>query len=676
MRPLLGRTAQALARRGTGLERVASLTLERDRDADPPGATLALALGERTAYRMGATVADDFLGGELASRFAPWTDPAGFGALVLEAPGRIVPAAVGVDVERFLTAAPELHRDQWAQVTLVELASEDSGGLASGGVGLRLSPPEGGTGRGYLVLAVVEAGGAPRTVIARYRSGALEATLLDEAHPWAAGDVLRASVDWARLRVYRNDVLVATVLDELPLLVKGRAGLEAVTLLGTDAAVLTDFVAGPLREETVGLLTDAGDVSQSLGILEPTSTPARFSVGLVNLAPVGGAARFSDLVRHGRNRGANTYDLLRSPITVRAGLSRTPTPIVTGTGRVRTAAGLTVDRLRLECEGPDAFLEPRIEPGSVVYISSSAPTTAPELPEDPCADPDPPDVVPGDPPAEPDPDPAPPIEDEDPEPPGEGLLGLWLIFMDYSLDFGGGPMGEDVYTGTTIVYQLPDEITSAFPLYTASQLNDATDHDHLQLEVQQIVGAGSESFPERLVWVLVYRGPDIGGTDLKKLATPYAQQVETSCLPGTPGIRVRQVAMLSTYGLPERGITVKLGNYSGEGITSREDLQALRPQNPSELSDPFPERIDTAEEWGLQATQTEETNIAEDVAIPTNAFVGPQILRLELISPWVGSDVNRVVGAIIRTQLLPGGSSIATPCDPHGGSVIGFVSLE
>lgn len=411
MRPLLGTTGRAVRRRWSRLDRFLTLSLPRDPYAETPGTAIDVALGERTQLRAAATIVDEFLRTSFGDYYET---PVGFDGLTLSASG-IVTTATGA-APHLETYAAVLPREQWAEVRILSLASD--GARAAVGVGLRWSPPSG-SGRGYLILAEqLDTDGTHVITVTRYRAGAPEEIDAFD-HPWRVGDVLRAEADYRRVRVYRNGTLIRTTVDADPLLVGGRAAIVALRETAGEAASLTDFLAGPLRHEYVGLIADLGPVTQSLGLLEPTAQPAAWDAGLVNLGPVGGADRLASLLRHGLNNGAGTVDWPRARARVWTELQRGSAPLAVADGLIESLGGMTEDRVRIACRGRDAFLTPAITPGLVTYLPGDDPliTTAP-VPVDPCGADAEPVVVPGDPPDEP------PVElpgDTPGDPPGTAL---------------------------------------------------------------------------------------------------------------------------------------------------------------------------------------------------------------------------------------------------------------
>lgn len=349
-------------------------------------------------------------------------------------------------------------------------------------------------------------------------------------------------------------------------------------------------------------------------------------------------------------------DVPRGDVQLLTAVAGGSAPLPVAFGRIDAVEGLTETLCRLSCQGRDAFLEPLIVPGVVTYLPGDDPllTTAP-VPEDPCGADAEPTVTPGIAPAEPDPLPEPPPGPEPSEPtdpvPVDGedtLLGAWLVFMDYTLTEGAGPSGETVYVGSTTATQFP------LPF---SGLTDPRDN----WPIQRIhrVGIGSEAFPETFTEFFIYRGPDITGTDLIE-----CQQ------PGCVGkvLCVSSYVPFTAQTLPESGLTVKLAHYTGAGIASQADLEALRPQNPLEATDPFPARVETLHTESLNLTEIPPSTgrVGDEVIVSGGSIglsldAGPQILRLELESGWssgIGADNIRF--ARLTTGLGPAnpGSSL------------------
>jgi hypothetical protein len=402
VRTILGTTPRILAQRGIRLDRLAVLTLRQDAYAEEPGPTVTLSLGERTHYRAAATVLDAFEreNGALGDGYEAWT-PAGFGALTI-ASETVTAAAVASAGGLAVYTAETLSVDQWAEATLAALRAT-GGTLARVGVGVRHDAT---TGTGYLAFAERTAGGAMTTRLSRYN--AASATILATATtPWDPGEVLRLEAEWATLRVYRQGVLILEHVDTAPLLVTGSPALHVTRAHANDLAALDAFVAGPLRLEYVGAVADLGDVTASLGYLEPTASPATWTMTVVNVAPMGGAARLSELIRHGTNDGPNTYEIHRAPARVVHTIRGGSASFQIAEGRVDHPEALTESTVRLACAGHDAFLTPNIQTAVVTPIPGPNPVlVAAPVPEDPCGADAPPTVVPGSPPTEPPPVPA------------------------------------------------------------------------------------------------------------------------------------------------------------------------------------------------------------------------------------------------------------------------------
>jgi hypothetical protein len=344
------------------------LTLRRDGASATPGPSLPLWLGERTQYRAASSIRDPFdrPDGALGMGYTPWI-PADAGGLVL-AGSHVVPGLV--DAEPHLAVYDAvLPREQWGEITLRALT-----GAGTVGLGLRW-----GTQSGYLV------GARPGSTALRRLNAGASTTLLDLETPWQVGDILRLTVDWDRLRIFRNGTCIGECVDPAPLLVTGQAALYATRPSVNDAAALDDFAAGPLRQEYLGLLADVGDVSASLGFVEPTARPAAWTMSVINLAPVGRPGRFSIAWRHGENDGLDTYDLHRAPVTLAIAISGGSVPFALAEGRVDHPEAVTERLVRLACVGRDAFLTPDIRGGRVAYLAGSDPiTTSAPIPEDPC----------------------------------------------------------------------------------------------------------------------------------------------------------------------------------------------------------------------------------------------------------------------------------------------------
>jgi hypothetical protein len=371
MRPLIGRTPVVLARRWLRLERLATLTLRRDAYADTPGPTVGLALGERTHYRAAAWLLDTFERAALGDAY----DVDG---LVL-VNGRVEPEIVGGGIGSALHTRT-LPRDAWAAVVIGALAGD-----ASVGVLIRtVDEPA----AGYRIRATPTA-----TLIDRLDAGGWT-TLTSIPTPWRPGETLRVVFEWDRCRVYRDAICVADVHDAGPHLA-GRAGF--VARRGDDAAdaAITSFLAGDARQEYLGAGLDLGDVQRVIG------QPASFDLTLSNLAPMGGKDRFAALLRHGRNDGPGTYDLDRGDVRVLTVVDGAPAPLTSGVGLIESPAEVTEDRVKLIVRGRDAFLTPKIEPGTVAYLPGPPPGGLLPLPSDPCAASAPPGIIVGPVPPEP-----------------------------------------------------------------------------------------------------------------------------------------------------------------------------------------------------------------------------------------------------------------------------------
>jgi hypothetical protein len=654
VRPLLGTTPRALARRGLELARRAILRLTRDAFADAPGSGLDLFLAERTQYVAACIVLDEFLraDGDLGVGYLAVV---GFDALALVDQAATA-AAVG---EAGLMAYDSLHaRDQWAEGTLVDLAG--AADRAQLGVAVRLTLG----GSGYVATAEITPSSSVTRLI-RYTIGT--PTVLDEVDtPWVPGDVLRLEAEWDQLRVYRRGVLIVSVTDSSPQLGTGRPGIQAVTADSGDVARLTAFAAGPLRQEYPGLLADVGDVTASLGLVEPTASPQSWAMTVVNCAPVGGASRFAALLRHGLNAGAGTYDLHRARVRVVHAVRGGSIPLAIADGRVSHPEAMTETTVRLVCLGRDAFLTPRVRPVTVTYLPGPDPVLTPApVPDDPCGADEPPTVVPGGPAEEPTTPPSPtPAEDakvaEGPDaPPGGGgdgvappLLGTYTVLLGgengawYTLTKIGG---QDVYVGSTLVYGPHDGETEVGDggLGAPGPLTPERD-EMFRLEVNKVKGAESEAFPFLVREIWMYRGPNVPGTDLVK------ECFLANCAPAY-SLYAFGNFVYGPGGTTAAGITLKLARYDASGIHTVADLEALRPRNPGETDDPLPTRIETVEEWAVTLLTVNSSIIRGRTLVPTaatNQFSGPQLLRLELVDGWsTGQPANTNAFAALQSQL-------------------------
>ena len=499
MRALLGTTPTALARRGCALDRLAGLTLRRDAYAAEPVAELPLWLGERTQYRAAAVVLDTFerANGPLGRGYAPWI--AGAPTLILQNQAA-VPAAVGGAAPVMLYETV-LARDQWSEATVQALS-----GTAMVGVGVRFVADT-----GYLVVASIG-----HVQLTRVSVGTAT-TLLNVVTTWQPGDRLRLTAEWNRLRIYRNGVCLGDLIDASPLLTAGQMAITASRSVATDAAGVTNLVAGALRQEYVGLLADLGDVSTSLGLLEPTARPASWSMSVINRAPIGGAPRFSELWRHGDNTGEHTYELPRAPVRVLHAVHGGSASFMLADGRVDHAEDLTETALRLVCLGRDAFLMPKIEPGPVQYLPGPDPiSTAAPVPEDPCGTDAPPTINAGSVPAEPAGETGPVAEGPEAGAPDELLTSVsTTLWMSWDR-VGQLPSGEQVYTagsidvmGIAIGPPLPVPIPAP-PL--AGPFDVQTDH---HLEYGTVPPHMLQAYDQRRAWYVIKRTLPLVGTRLR-----------------------------------------------------------------------------------------------------------------------------------------------------------------
>jgi hypothetical protein len=617
MRRLFGSTPTVLARRWAELERLAMVTLYRDQFAEEPGPSVSLALGERTTYRPGAWLLDTFERADLGESYAP---PSGSGALVLVGTG--VEAAGGGSGAAL--HARELPRDQWAAVEIAALEV---------GVILR------GDADGYRVTASASA-----TTVARGGT-----TLGSTPTVWLPGEVLRAEVCWHRVRVYRNAILLLDVEDPGEVGAGRQAGI-----LASGAGRISAWAGGELRQEYLGAVLDMGDVRTVLG------EPVQFDLTISNLAPMGGADRFAALLRHGLNVGG-TYDLARGTARVYSALHGAEVPLLVGSGLIEGPVDLAEDRARIAVRGRDGFLTPHLDPGPVTYLAGPPPDTAP-LPVDPCAPSPSPTVVPGAPPLEPDADDTPGGADSGvgPEAPdgdgggdetddgGGALPGAYFIEWSYTVAAGGGAHGEDVYVGTTTVTKV-----QATPPETRP-----TPNDWVYTKLRKVC-AGSHTFPKERYELFYYRGPDIRG--LRLTHNPYD---------GAQALKLYARAMHQS----ELGMDVRLAYYQGTRIKTVADLEALRPQNPGEGTDPFPPRVMTLATWRANygpetwrcepTTGSYETGICphglasafyDEYVTPATEYTGPlspvtlsvdkgpQILRIEIDGAPGGTNADLIV---------------------------------
>lgn len=639
-----------LARRWACTDRLVQVSLRRDHFSEVPGEGLSLWMGERTSYRNAAWVADSF--DVLNDRYSQWLT---FNALVLGANG-LEPNVIGVDCA-FKHDAALNDRAQWAEIEIGALASSDVGGHASVGILLRASDFD-----GYMIIAAREAG-VGLTRIGRLSGGSV-VWLAAASTPWVAGERMRASVDGLRIRAYRQDVAILEHTDTSLIPVVGSIGLEAMRFLASDIASIRSWSGGQ-RQEYNGILSDTGDVSAALGFVDPTGEPARWDMVLSNLQPIGGANRFAELIRQGlRDEGA--YDVIGAPIRMNTAFAGASVPLASARGKIEAISALDETRVRLVCGGPDSNLEPDIDGVLVAYLPSSPPFAGPPaLPEDPCAVSEAGDEDEGTPPV-------PPIEEDDegdggPEEPPDittviALLGAYIVSMNYTVSYGGGPLGSDVYVGSTSVTPLP---------ISGAGTPTPDKYDGVFLNRRRIIGAaGSQQFPEFIQEDFLYRGPDVPGGhigQIKQLASIQNQGV---------------IATGSIVPAPvDWQITVKFAEYRANKIFTVADLAALRPQDPGQLQDPFPERIQTLGGPFGHSIQFEPSTSEECIRcaneddaisdlhyhvdqfgnelfvnvtwerytfavnhgvigeIPLNRFTGPQIVRIEIESAS-GSGMN------------------------------------
>lgn len=407
-RPLVGTTPRMLARRGVALDRLAVLTLTRDAFADTPGDDKTLYLGERTQYRASSYVLDQFQRPDDALLGTGYSAPGGgFDVLALDS---FLVHATAAGENGLEVYDSEHGRDQWSEVGINTIAANAS--QAEVGTGVRWDTD----GSGYLAVARVTTTTATTRLIC-YTTGS--PSVLDEVDtPWVAGDVLRLEAQFDKLRVYRQGVLILEATDSA--LTSGTAALAVTIDNGADEAQISFFAAGPLRQEYVGMVADMGDVSASLGLLEPTAQPHSWDVLLVNLAPVGGANNFAELIRHGNNVAVGTFDVHRAHIRVLHAISGGSGPVPVVSGRIHQPESMTASHVRLSCRGLDAYLRPDIQGKTVTYLPGDP--GLPPLTTNPCGTVSAPIVVPGSPPTPPDPvtTPVAPGPEVGPPPPDSG----------------------------------------------------------------------------------------------------------------------------------------------------------------------------------------------------------------------------------------------------------------
>jgi len=683
------------------------VTLRRDAYAATPGPTLGLALGERTLYRAGAWLLDQFDGPALGASYPAWGGTAGLQVVA----GAVTPVAVGP--VGMVTHTWPVPRDAWVAIELAALA----GPSAVVGVLLRAD-----TTTAYRVTAT----SAGQTVIEQLGAGAATA-LATVATPWRGGDRLRVELVWTRLRVYREPILIAEVVvpptvggpttwdaaggtwDAAgavwdPAAVVGRAasglegrhlGLVAGRAVPGDAAAIAAWVGGEARQEFLGVGLDLGDVQQGLG------QPATFEVRLTNLAPMGGADRFAALLRHGLNT-AGTYDLDRGDVRVLTVIDGAPAPLTAGVGWIDGPGEVTEESVTLAVRGRDAFLTPQLAAGVVAYVPGPPPGGLTPLPPDPCLPSPAPTVIPGAVPPEPvdPPGPGAGLGPEAPPAPadadgGPALAGAWIVTFDYHLEL---VEGATVYVGTTNVIRLPSGSDPPGSDTPGGGGITITQRDGFQADKQTRItstGApvvdGTADFPAYWVETMTYRGPDIAGSQIQRDARWSAGD--------NPGLYPKAYIPAGTV---EAGVEFKLVSYSGATIKSEADLAALHPPQPG--TDPRPGRIATLATWtGNVTLQTavcspdphadaawfQVTTPAGGVVGPVSPFsagpvTGPQFFRIEITSAPVpstvavranlftrqpGTDANVFAGSGPCGAGLHHFRTLATPADMSGFSV-------
>jgi hypothetical protein len=662
VRTVIGTTPTALARRGMALDRLAVLTLRRDAYAASPGATLPLWLGERTQYRAATSIRDVFdrPDGALGAGYTPWI-AADAGGLVIQ--GRqVVPGVVNAE-PHLAGYGPVLPREQWGEITIRALT-----GTGAVGVGLRWV-----TQSGYLV------GARPGTTALRRLNAGASTTLLDLVTPWQLGDVLQLRADWDRLWIFRNGTRIGECVDPAPLLVAGQVALYASQLSASDAAALDNFAAGPLRQEYRGLLADVGDVSASLGFVEPTASPAAWSMSVINLAPVGPPGRFSIAWRHGQNDGPDTYELHRAPVTLALAVAGGSVPLALADGRVDHPEALTEGLVRLDCAGRDAFLTPDIQAGPVAYVPGPDPINTPApIPLDPCGADAEPVIVPGPPPTEP---PgtgegeARPVADgpeaADPgDPPADRppLQGLWQIEMWIR---PGNPElnpPEPTWVAETRVTELVDQP------YPATYSRNLFNLNALYNPNMNMTDIG-------WVWrylIALYRGPDIVASVLTHgTYEPYPTSIVIDDFVALGNFYT--TAVIADAASISWSVTGKLADYQADQIYTVADLQALRLKTPEESADYLSglppryqtlttftatqEPVPTCDSHGCTGRQYHYSDGVESDAVALNRFTGPQLLVMELLSttgPIQGPPAGRNY-----VQIGFSGTSHATDGPPH-----------
>jgi hypothetical protein len=474
-------------------------------------------------------------------------------------------------------------------------------------------------------------------------------------------------------------------VDPAPLLVPGQAALYASQPSASDAAALDNFAAGPLRQEYRGLLADVGDVSASLGLVEPTATPAAWSMSVINLAPVGPPGRFSIAWRHGQNDGPDTYDLHRAPVTLALAVAGGSVPLALADGRVDHPEALTEGLVRLDCAGRDAFLTPDIQAGPVAYVPGPDPINTPApVPLDPCgADADP-IIVPGSPPTEPPGtgvDEARPVADgpeaADPgDPPADRppLQGLWQIEMWIR---PGNPElnpPEPTWVAETRVTELVDQP------YPATYSRNLFNLNALYNPNMNMTDIG-------WVWrylIALYRGPDIVASVLTHgTYEPYPTSVVIDDFVALGNFYT--TAVIADAASISWSVTGKLADYRADQIYTVADLQALRLKTPEESADYLSglpprhetlttftatqEPVPTCDSHGCTGRQYHYSDGVEPDAVALNRFTGPQLLVMELISttgPIQGPPAGRNY-----VQIGFSGTSHATDGPPHLEFIVG-----
>jgi hypothetical protein len=326
-------TEQGRLLRQAAVQLIPAVTMQllRDRFADTAIAQL-LRISDRTVSLPETSVIEPFPGANGADLGAGWLngDGSDFGNALTRVSNQVRATNVGMVSSAVRATAPEA--DQWAEV---RIATWPTSGAAyrEGGIVLRGSNP--GTLTRYGVLAFFDTPTSGVYVQRWITSIGVPLGQYDGANI-VSGDVLRASIRGRIIRVYKNDVLVLQVMDrDATALLSGSIGLSIYTDGATSDIAFDDFRGGNFREQYLGLLMAALRFGQRLGPTTPSSSAATLELLLTQLIAVLGRERFTDLIRHGLNQ-TGTYDIPLTEVAVELLLAKpqartlTPAPIYDG----------------------------------------------------------------------------------------------------------------------------------------------------------------------------------------------------------------------------------------------------------------------------------------------------------------------------------------------------------